>query len=1047
MRPFAALVALSLAACAPSADTATDAGEPQKACERDPLSCGVSGACIDVTGGFVCDCPEGFLPAPAHDFCNDVDECRVGNGGCAPEAECINTPGGRECRCPEDFCGDGIGCRPALDCIALAPPERVDVTPGDGSALLRWAPVSGATGYAVARADGPDGRFMRVGETTATAFLDSGLTNGTLYRFVVSSLRSGLEGAPSAEVSVMPTSPPDAPQAPVIAAADTVLHLTWTASQRATGYRVLRRDDSGPATVIATTAETALSDAGRLNARTYRYSLIAFNDVGESAPSSESAAIPLSAPQGLSAVAGDGEVLLFWSPSSGADRYAIERLTGGSGAIAGETTGTRFRDAGRANGVPLTYRIVPHSARGPGRASPSVSATPAPSQTPLPPPEDPGQNALGLNLWFNTDWDGSAAFVDVFKQSRPWQDGANWHAPVGGVDAFGWPTADASTVLYSGPPDRFNGTYRLLFEGSADVSVMWAPGSVSNKQYDPVTNTTSADVTFAMTQSGSVGLVFQQTRRTAASPAGSGFANARLYRPGYPADGSTTFTTPFLEALTGIRVLRTMEWAGGSSHVVVRWADRVTPRHATQGGLPAPPYTAPDGATYTGHLGVAIEHQIALCNTLMVDCWINVPPAADDGYVQNLALALRFGTDGTTPYTSHQAAPVYPPLHPSLRIYVEYSNENWNSGSGFLAFHIIKAICAHLPASHPVMQPPPDSIYTAVWRYPAWRTVGIAQAFRDVFGEAAMMTRIRPVLMTQQGNANDTLASALSWLEGHLMGLPGSPPVSSLLYGAGGSAYYGAVDMLSALPDRFFAAGNFPSPAYVRAFTIDTLWSRNYGLRHVAYEGGPGLSFSSADNRQINADPRMQTMVEQTHDAWSASGGDLLVYYTLHGPPEWEFTPDVRQRRTPKLQALESLAGRARAPLSFGTLLPGPLVARDPAQPHTSQPYVRTGFGYDLTIDGQPCVAGIRTGNFIALPARAETPYAGTLTVHGYAATATRLAVWLNGERQGEVLLSARPGSAALYDSSPLPVTVPTGAVVVRLEVTEGDFVLQSVNL
>jgi hypothetical protein len=41
--------------------------------------------------------------------------------------------------------------------------------------------------------------------------------------------------------------------------------------------------------------------------------------------------------------------------------------------------------------------------------------------------------------------------------------------------------------------------------------------------------------------------------------------------------------------------------------------------------------------------------------------------------------------------------------------------------------------------------------------------------------------------------------------------------------------------MLRALPDRFFAPGNFPDPAYVRAFTVDTLWSRNYGLKHVAY--------------------------------------------------------------------------------------------------------------------------------------------------------------------------------------------------------------------
>lgn len=56
---------------------------------------------------------------------------------------------------------------------------------------------------------------------------------------------------------------------------------------------------------------------------------------------------------------------------------------------------------------------------------------------------------------------------------------------------------------------------------------------------------------------------------------------------------------------------------------------------------------------------------------------------ASDDYVNRLARLVRHGSDGTEPYSSQQANPVYPPLDPSLRLYVEYSNEIWSSGNSF----------------------------------------------------------------------------------------------------------------------------------------------------------------------------------------------------------------------------------------------------------------------------------------------------------------------------------------------------------------------------
>lgn len=972
--------------------------------------------------------------------CNvDLDACATTLGSCETSLALVREDLTACSGIPENCLAN-----PGPECAAPpSVPGGLVATPGDRNVRLAWSPPGEADGYRVERAQG-GGAYAVVGRTSSASFVDDTVENDREYRYRVVAVRNGFPGDPSPPAAVVPQAAPGGPSDFAVTSADASALLRWTPGAGATSTHVLRAPAAtGPWVEIAVTAGDAHTDAGLVNGTAYWYALSSTNPVGESTRTAALRAIPIAPPTGLAAVPSDGQVALFWSPSVGATSYDVQRAADADGpwTVVAGATAPRFADTGLANGVARHYRVVALNAAGGSAPTAPVAATPGPEAVAQPPAEDPSRNRIGLNLWFNRDWGGSFAFADVMKESRPWQDGANWNNPVGGVDEFGWPTADASTVIFSGDAADFNGTYTLLFEGQADVSLLWSPGTVANKTWDPATNTTRADVTYAMTPANrSVGLAFRNTRRTPGSPLGSGFRNARLYRPGYPTDGSVVYAAPFLTALGKAGTVRMMEWAGGSSDVVEHWADRATPAHATQGGLLSPPYVAPDGQTYRQPLGVALEHEIQLCNRLMTDCWINVPPVADDEYVQNMALALKFGTDGRNPYTSPQANPVFPPLNPALRVYVEYSNENWNGGSGFLAFHIIKAICAHLDASHPVMVPTPDSIYTAVWRYPAWRTWAIGEIFRAVFGDAAMFSRVRPVLMTQRGNANGTLSSALTWLDGFLRGLPTPRRISDILWAAGGSGYWGANNMVSAVPDQFFAPGNIPDTATLRDFALDAVWTGNYGIRHVAYEGGPGLSFSAADDQALNADPRMKDAVEAVHDAWTGRGGDLLVYYCLRGPHEWEFTPAITNPNTAKLLALDALQARPRAPVSIGAALPGRVVARDAAST-----LVRTGYGYDAVVDGLPCSAGFKTGHMFAMAAHAGAAYAGTLKINGWAYKDSRLAVWLNGVRQGEITLAAS-ATQHLYDSTAIPVNVPAGLVVVRLEVVDGDMLVYSAD-
>lgn len=62
------------------------------------------------------------------------------------------------------------------------------------------------------------------------------------------------------------------------------------------------------------------------------------------------------------------------------------------------------------------------------------------------------------------------------------------------------------------------------------------------------------------------------------------------------------------------------------------------------------------------HKGVPVEVMISLANTLQRDIWINIPHVASDDYV------------------NQYAKQVFSELDTSLKVYLEYSNEVWNSG-------------------------------------------------------------------------------------------------------------------------------------------------------------------------------------------------------------------------------------------------------------------------------------------------------------------------------------------------------------------------------
>jgi glycosyl hydrolase family 44 len=87
-------------------------------------------------------------------------------------------------------------------------PTTLVATAGNAQISLTWAISSGATSYHVKRATTTGGPYTQISAPTTNTFLNTSLTNGTKYFYVVTALNSSGESANSAEANATPTAPP-----------------------------------------------------------------------------------------------------------------------------------------------------------------------------------------------------------------------------------------------------------------------------------------------------------------------------------------------------------------------------------------------------------------------------------------------------------------------------------------------------------------------------------------------------------------------------------------------------------------------------------------------------------------------------------------------------------------------------------------------------------------------------------------------------------------------------------------------------------------------
>jgi len=219
------------------------------------------------------------LPAPAGRF---VDDTTVNGVMYTYRVSARNLAGEGEPSAP-------VSATPARPPM---PPANVTAEGLDGRVRLTWGPPASTGGLPVlgyrvwGRSDGILGRMLAETGADARGLEVDGLENAKSYLFAVSAFTLAGESDLSTVVEAMPVGAPSAPLGLAAVWADGCVYVSWSApaldgGSAVVGYR-LRRDDWGAGNwTLLGALDLSFLDRDAAPGRSYNYTVVAINAVGE----------------------------------------------------------------------------------------------------------------------------------------------------------------------------------------------------------------------------------------------------------------------------------------------------------------------------------------------------------------------------------------------------------------------------------------------------------------------------------------------------------------------------------------------------------------------------------------------------------------------------------------------------------------------------------------------------------------------------------------------------------------------------------------------
>ena len=478
---------------------------------------------------------------------------------------------------------------------------------------------------------------------------------------------------------------------------------------------------------------------------------------------------------------------------------------------------------------------------------------------------------MGMNLAGVADWSSEIIFVDAFKASRPWtsqKEGAGFGE--GGpleLDDRGWPKklADrqfAEALIHMDIGSHYpGGKYVCQFDGKGEIEFS---NAAQGKRVGP--NRYEVDVDNAR------GFMAVRVRKT--DPRDP-VRNVRLVMAGHEkTHREKPFLPEFVNRYKGFQVIRFMDWQKTNNSNDEKWDKRARVDDLTQAGMK----------------GVALEYCLLLANTLDADPWLCIPHKADDDYVRNFAKLVK------------------EKVNPKHKVYVEYSNETWNTIFDQSKFCLERGLALKLS----------DNPYEAQLRYSAQRSIEVFKIFEEVFGGKDRLVRV----LAAHGAHPWTGTTAMDWKEAYKSAdAMAIAPYFGNAYGDPKTADKVAAMSVDELLDgckKMIAANRTTNETYAAE-------AKKRGLRLMTYESGQHLvGYAGAQDHEkltrlfheANRHPRMRELYLEDLKNWQEVGGSTFCVFSSMGRytkwGSWGVLEHHGQDagKAPKWQAIQEFMGR-----------------------------------------------------------------------------------------------------------------------------------------
>ncbi|CAA6821389.1 MAG: cellulose-binding domain protein, partial [uncultured Thiotrichaceae bacterium] len=469
---------------------------------------------------------------------------------------------------------------------------------------------------------------------------------------------------------------------------------------------------------------------------------------------------------------------------------------------------------------------------------------------------------LGTNTNEVLEYDSSVPFLDLFKASLPFREGAPFLTK-GKItyDRYGWPTSISpggivgTRVISKLHKDAIpRGHYTVLYEGQGKLEYGLDAKLVQHQSgrdviyIDPgKDNLYNVKLTIKSTQQGN------HLRNIRILPEGGicasnpfdRVAGATQCRKNDYLDFARNykkiiFNPDYLKFMRDYKVIRFMNMSGITRNPIQHWADRPHVDNATWGGV-------------EGVRGAPVEIMVELANRLHTDAWFNVPHAANNDYVRRFAYYVKQN------------------LNPGLKVYIEYSNETWN---GIFTQHAyMKQGSKRLGFTDEAV--PGTKFYSkrSVEIFKIWEQVfgGNQRLIRTMAGLTGTSKLTEAMLKFQDAYKHVDAFAVAPYVFGETKALRSARSVAQVF---------------QIMQDKRYGHS---LPRVLEAVRKQSAMASKYGVDLIAYEGGQHLIDMKTKKEmqhpnplfyKANRHPQMGTIYKKLLLGWKQAGGKMFTHFS-----------------------------------------------------------------------------------------------------------------------------------------------------------------------